>query len=315
MTTRTILLATTLENTPFQAISVGMRQSFVFTAYGHCHASSGPPSLGYNGERFETLTGHYLLGNGYRAYNPVLMRFNSPDSLSPFGRGGINAYVYCGADPVNRVDPSGHISGPGFRLPRFLNGPQRVVRMGPPKGRIVTHYLGDGAAGTRVSRFYPDAENSRLGSNAFVFQDKGGTRTSVVAHGVPGVVHFNGKLLSGAELFEEMSRANMLSPQTERYRLVVCYSSALGSDSLAATFARSSGKPTKGYEGDVFNNVHTVLDFGENNPGQNAIDVFVRGNYDIVKKVRSTSTLASRDARGNEVKNWRHRSLTSQPPR
>ncbi|EGH35731.1 hypothetical protein PSYJA_44541, partial [Pseudomonas syringae pv. japonica str. M301072] len=38
------------------------------------------------------MTGHYLLGNGYRAFNPVLMRFNSPDSLSPFGEGGVNAY-------------------------------------------------------------------------------------------------------------------------------------------------------------------------------------------------------------------------------
>ncbi len=54
------------------------------------------------------MTGYYLLGNGYRAFNPVLMRFNSPDSLSPFGKGGLNAYAYCAGDPVNRVDPTGH---------------------------------------------------------------------------------------------------------------------------------------------------------------------------------------------------------------
>ncbi|RMR48355.1 YD repeat protein [Pseudomonas amygdali pv. mori] len=54
-----------------------------------------------------------MLGNGYRAFNPVLMRFNSPDSLSPFGEGGLNAYAYCEEDPVNRVDPGGH-------LPTFL---------------------------------------------------------------------------------------------------------------------------------------------------------------------------------------------------
>ncbi|WP_010202033.1 RHS repeat-associated core domain-containing protein, partial [Pseudomonas amygdali] len=45
----------------------------------------------------------------YRAFNPVLMRFNSPDTLSPFGRGGLNAYAYCQGDPVNRSDPDGHI--------------------------------------------------------------------------------------------------------------------------------------------------------------------------------------------------------------
>ena len=36
------------------------------------------------------------------------MRFNSPDSLSPFGEGGVNAYGYCEGDPVNRADPGGH---------------------------------------------------------------------------------------------------------------------------------------------------------------------------------------------------------------
>lgn len=65
--------------------------------------------LGFNGELCEPLTGHYLLGNGYRAYNPILMRFNSPDSLSPFAEGGINAYTYCQGDPLNKLDPTGHI--------------------------------------------------------------------------------------------------------------------------------------------------------------------------------------------------------------
>ena len=64
--------------------------------------------LGFNGERPDPVTGCYLLGNGYRAFNPVLMRFNSPDSLSPFGKGGLNAYAYCSGDPVNLSDPSGH---------------------------------------------------------------------------------------------------------------------------------------------------------------------------------------------------------------
>ncbi|WP_156386307.1 RHS repeat-associated core domain-containing protein, partial [Pseudomonas sp. Root562] len=82
----------------------------VYTAYGH-HAQSGLPCLlGFNGERPEPVTGHYLLGNGYRAFNPVLMRFNSPDSWSPFGKGGINPYAYCLGDPINRYDQDGHLS-------------------------------------------------------------------------------------------------------------------------------------------------------------------------------------------------------------
>ena len=57
--------------------------------YGHRHAENGWMSLmGFNGERPDPVTGHYLLGNGYRAFNPVLMRFNSPDSLESVWQGG-----------------------------------------------------------------------------------------------------------------------------------------------------------------------------------------------------------------------------------
>ncbi|EJL88515.1 RHS repeat-associated core domain protein containing protein [Herbaspirillum sp. CF444] len=67
-------------------------------------------AVGYNGQRQDPLSGTYHLGNGYRAYNPVLMRFNCPDSWSPFGAGGINPYAYCAGDPINQADPSGHMS-------------------------------------------------------------------------------------------------------------------------------------------------------------------------------------------------------------
>jgi RHS repeat-associated protein len=65
---------------------------------------------GFNGQRPDPVSGHYHLGNGYRAYSPVLGRFTCPDDMSPFGPGGINPYTYCGGDPVNRTDPSGHFS-------------------------------------------------------------------------------------------------------------------------------------------------------------------------------------------------------------
>ena len=84
-------------------------QLAAYSPYGHRSRENGLLSLlGFNGERPEPVTGHYLLGNGYRAFNPVLMRFNSPDSLSPFGKGGLNAYTYCLGDPTNNYDPDGH---------------------------------------------------------------------------------------------------------------------------------------------------------------------------------------------------------------
>ncbi|WP_277620578.1 RHS repeat-associated core domain-containing protein, partial [Pseudomonas endophytica] len=81
----------------------------VYTPFGH-HANDTLLSvIGFNGKRPEPVTGHYLLGQGYRAYNPLLMRFNSPDSWSPFGEGGINAYAYCDNEPVMRQDSTGHL--------------------------------------------------------------------------------------------------------------------------------------------------------------------------------------------------------------
>ncbi|MFB7382677.1 RHS repeat-associated core domain-containing protein [Kitasatospora purpeofusca] len=83
---------------------------YAYTPYGHRKAGATDSILGYNGERTDPATGWYHLGNGYRAYSPALMRFTTPDSFSPFGPGGINPYVYCLGDPINRTDPTGHLS-------------------------------------------------------------------------------------------------------------------------------------------------------------------------------------------------------------
>ncbi|ANJ57557.1 hypothetical protein PS874_00251 [Pseudomonas fluorescens] len=103
------LLATDLQRSVLHSVAVDQHQQPIYSPYGHRSPENGLGSLlGFDGERRDPVTGHYLLGNGYRAFNPVLMRFNSPDSLSPFGKGGVNAYAYCLGDPVNGVDPNGH---------------------------------------------------------------------------------------------------------------------------------------------------------------------------------------------------------------
>jgi RHS repeat-associated protein len=65
--------------------------------------------LGFTGAYQDPVTAFYPLGNGYRWYLPGLMRFNAPDSFSPFGAGGPNPYAYCGDDPINHTDPTGHM--------------------------------------------------------------------------------------------------------------------------------------------------------------------------------------------------------------
>ena len=103
------LLATDLQTSVLRGVSPAISQPQSYDPYGHRPTTNGLLSLlGFNGERPDAITGHYLLGQGYRAYNPLLMRFNSPDNLSPFDEGGINSYTYCSNDPINKIDPSGH---------------------------------------------------------------------------------------------------------------------------------------------------------------------------------------------------------------
>jgi RHS repeat-associated protein len=105
---RAILLAVDLQNSVLTELDAGNLNSIAYSPYGQ--RSSKPEvmtSLGFNGELLERNVEYYLLGHGHRTYNPKLMRFQSPDNLSPFGKGGLNAYMYCGGEPVMNSDPTG----------------------------------------------------------------------------------------------------------------------------------------------------------------------------------------------------------------
>ncbi|WP_263975046.1 hypothetical protein [Pseudomonas xanthosomatis] len=66
----------------------------------------------FNGEWRESLTGCYHLGNGYRLFSPGLMRFQSPDSLCPFGEGALTHM------PTVQVIRSIRPTRPGISAPR-----------------------------------------------------------------------------------------------------------------------------------------------------------------------------------------------------
>jgi RHS repeat-associated protein len=106
---KSLLLASDHNNSVLSEVNNGAANSVAYSAYGYPSAEQPVNTrLGYNGEFSEPLTGWQLLGNGYRAFNSTLMRFHSPDSWSPFGDGGVNAYAYCMGNPIMFTDPSGH---------------------------------------------------------------------------------------------------------------------------------------------------------------------------------------------------------------
>ncbi|AVD88913.1 MULTISPECIES: RHS repeat-associated core domain-containing protein [unclassified Pseudomonas] len=127
----------------------------VYSPYGQLTRGGGVPSLlAFNGERPDAITGNYLLGNGYRQFSPVMMRFCSSDSWSPFGDGGVNAYMYCAGDPTNHTDPTGH-AGVWGKIIRRLNPREPNTR---PSRQVVKPNL-------PLSKKYI---NKRDGSGSFI---------------------------------------------------------------------------------------------------------------------------------------------------
>ncbi|AVB18288.1 MULTISPECIES: RHS repeat-associated core domain-containing protein [Pseudomonas syringae group] len=103
------LLATDQSNSVLHSLEVTQGTAFAYSPYGFQSlrtALHGAP--GFTGQTPDPITGHYWLGNGARVFNPTLMRFNTPDTLSPFAEGGLNSYAYFVGDPVNYSDPTGH---------------------------------------------------------------------------------------------------------------------------------------------------------------------------------------------------------------
>ena len=88
------------------------------------------------------------------------MRFYSPDSLSPFSEGGLNAYCYCEGDPTNYSDPVGRMR---IGKPTKTGLTAEFKRLGIPKifkrgvkqyfsEKNDPYYLGVGEAGFRITK-------------------------------------------------------------------------------------------------------------------------------------------------------------------
>lgn len=104
-----MLLATDQAGSVLCVVAAELSNVFAYAPFGYDALTDTLTLSMFNGEAREPHSCCYLLGNGYRIFNPGIGRFHTPDSLSPFGEGGVNVYTYCSSDPINNTDPSGHV--------------------------------------------------------------------------------------------------------------------------------------------------------------------------------------------------------------
>ena len=83
----------------------------------------------YRGYYYDTETGLYYLQSRY--YNPQVGRFLNSDNITDSNAGvlGFNTFIYCGNNPVNACDPTGH-----FVISAFVSS----VLIGAAVGGIVS---------------------------------------------------------------------------------------------------------------------------------------------------------------------------------
>ena len=84
---------------------------FDYVAFGNIINQTGSviSNFRYKGYYYDTDVELYYLKS--RFYNPILLRFITPDSIEYLDSSsiiGLNLYAYCANDPVNKYDPTGH---------------------------------------------------------------------------------------------------------------------------------------------------------------------------------------------------------------
>lgn len=230
----TALFATDQQTSVLNGISpLGNQHAQAYSPFGYHPIDALLNAVGFNGERPEPITGHYLLGQGYRAFNPVLMRFNSPDSLSPFGKGGVNCYAYCEGDPINRYDPTGHFS---------FNGFFKVVR-----SKFINKFVFN-------SRKQYVSNVKKLGGELYQFTHVSAKNTktlSIDGHGFAqsgkSVIFEGDNQLFAADLVKLIEENGTRLKDYGQIRLLAC---DVASGDFAQEMANITGVPTKAYKGD-----------------------------------------------------------------
>ncbi|HFL7942667.1 TPA: RHS repeat-associated core domain-containing protein [Pseudomonas putida] len=215
------LIGSEMSSSPSCTLGRDGRTQTIFSAYGASIDHGQIPA--FKGELQDLATGHYLLGNGYRAYNPHLMRFHSPDSESPFAKGGLNTYAFALCDPINRSDPTGHVTGLIQKL--FVKKTYR--------GPIVAEF------DAIVVFTGPTRRDARLPT------------LYISAHGAPGVIsadHFN---TYDAKRLHKALTSRGIEMRNRQTHVLTCYSAApnrLTGTSFIEDLNDHTGGQSSGYE-------------------------------------------------------------------
>jgi len=129
------LTAGNQSNSILITISAEKQEAHAYSPYGYePYFHTAFTTTGFNGKPIDYFLEGYILGNGHRLFKPATMRFYSPDEISPFGAGGLNAYAYCSGDPINFLDPSGRSRAPLLykALKKLFPTPTTKKQVGQP---------------------------------------------------------------------------------------------------------------------------------------------------------------------------------------